>query len=101
MHVLKSTTERYFKRRLVRGGPYVVGLVRIFRTQRPDEAERVTMVAFLDGTKTEPWGLLEGTEEIDADEYRYHRRLRQWATKQNWPPEARPSDPVDLTKLPL
>jgi len=70
MHTRPEMNERYFKRRLVKGGPYVVGIVRIFRKQRPGEAKRVTMEAYLDGTKTEPWGLLQGVEEIDVDEYR-------------------------------
>jgi hypothetical protein len=90
----------FFKRRLVKGGPWVT--VRFFRVTT--DRLHVEVDGQTHRSDGEPYDVHEEWPlcwPSDADEYRHLERLRSWAnTYAPHHPAARPRERIDLSNLP-
>lgn len=95
----------YFRRRLVREGPWVPARIWLHQDIDPATGELMAdevMLCEVNGSRRDPvdqWIWL-CSNPITREEYRFLQKTLAWA-KNNSPAEADPTKPVDFNKLPL
>jgi hypothetical protein len=89
----------FYKRRLIKNGPWVTVLIRVEGGEQVAEVDGETHRA--NGEPFNAWDMGATSWPIDEPEYRYLVRMREWVNKHApHMPQARPREPINLSDLP-